>query len=146
MMREALAEGRISQADADRINDGIDFELYHLSGNRLGDEATSTFSAYQTHFRLLPLLPRWLGRPHPRHLRWLPNGLLAVIGLAADLLNALLKRNPDHSSYVLHYADQLTRLLRRTLGGGQGPKRPASPTLEEQPATDAPSRLPKAAA
>ena len=141
MMREALAEGRITQEDADRINDGIDFELYHLSGNRLSEEATSTFSAYQTYFRWLPLLPAWLRRPHPSQLRWLPNGLLEVMGLAADLLNALLTRNPDHSSYLLHYADQLWRLLRRARGGGQStppvttgsdtenPSSPSRPTL-----------------
>ncbi|MCO4760236.1 MAG: B12-binding domain-containing radical SAM protein [Myxococcales bacterium] len=118
MFEQERATGRLSQEQAERILDGHGGEYFRAQGAR-GSERDSHL-AYETVFRLMPLLPTGLrDQLQASHVRWLPGTAKQVVGIGADLLNAAVRRNPDHGFYARHYADQLRRFgqrrVRRTL-------------------------------
>ena len=114
--RDALAEGRITQADVDDIDRGRT-RLFHYVSSWTRDESIATYQKYDMLFRLLPLLPRWVAdRVHADRLPTLPSSVANLIGFMADLGGAALRRDRETLIYARLYAHHLKRLVPNMLG------------------------------
>jgi radical SAM superfamily enzyme YgiQ (UPF0313 family) len=137
LMREALAEGRITQEDADAINRGAT-RLFHYASSWKDDRANAIYQKYDLLFRLLPLLPRsWAERLHPEQLPAIPSAVANLIGFAADVCGALAARDHETLIYARLYAHHLKRLIPRMLLGrvpSPARRRPPAPLPAEQAA------------
>jgi radical SAM superfamily enzyme YgiQ (UPF0313 family) len=137
--REALAAGRITQADVDDINRGKT-RLFHYPDSWRRDEILATYQKYDMLFRVLPLLPRaWSARLRADRVPALPSGLANFIGFVADLCGAALNRDQETLIYARQYAHHLKRQIPRMLRGDTRPGQPKTrrPPPDAEPVPDA---------
>ena len=113
LMNDALADGTITQEDADAINRGKT-RLFHYASSWKDEGANATYQRYDLLFRLLPLVPRtWTARLDPERLPAISPGVANLIGFAADVVGALVARDRETLIYARLYAHHLKRLIPR---------------------------------
>ncbi len=122
MLREAVASGIVSEADAEAFNDGYLPLMRNAVALVAGAERERDFRAYDLIFRLLPLLPaRWRGRIGPRVFRKLPPAVTQALAYAADMLAGLGLDRYEERAYLRHYLHHLAKFARRRLGFSLAP-------------------------
>lgn len=123
LFEQELASGRLSRAEADRILEGDNAYCFRAGDRAYAEGGDHPHLDHELIFRLLPLLSSPLrDRLKADHVRALPPRLQQVIAVGADLLNAAIRRNPDHEFYARYYADQLWRFgVRRLTASGPPP-------------------------
>ena len=115
MTRRAHASGVIDDDDLAAIERG-ELAGYHDRGT-VAPAQVALFRACELHFRLLPLLPRWLRRRVTVDaVGLLPARSAWLLGLVADAINGLRMGNHDHLSYAAHYLYHYYRQLCARLG------------------------------
>ncbi len=118
MMNEAIANGRLSQELANKINEGEDFFFFRNTENVKDPELVNLYKAYEFIFRIMPLLPKRLKAAiKPGHVKRIPGFVLAPVALFSDLLNGFITRNPEFETYAQHNLYQLRRWFVRKISG-----------------------------
>ncbi|MFT3769676.1 MAG: radical SAM protein [Minicystis sp.] len=142
--KDALREGRLTQADVDAIDRG-DSRLFHYADSGTSPEAQSMYQKYDVLFRMLPLLPESVrGKLRGQDLPDLPPAVAGAIGFVCDLTSALRQRDQETMVYAKQYAYHLGRLLPGMIRGDKGapPKRRRSPPPPPAPVNPPPRSLP----
>lgn len=117
MMKQGLKDGLLTEEQAERINEGVDFYFYRNMDNVKDPKMVRFFSSYEFLFRILPMLPKSIvSKIQPRYLEWIPGWMARGIGMVFDTINGLVKGNPDFIFYVNHYIFHVTNWTIKKLG------------------------------
>jgi anaerobic magnesium-protoporphyrin IX monomethyl ester cyclase len=111
-----LREGLITPEEVEETNRG--FSTFFFRDRSIDDPAQRReYLLYEFVFRLLPVLPPALRRRvRPELFRPVNDGVLKTVGMTADLLGGLLRRNPDLRGYLSQYRIGLENHVRWRLG------------------------------
>ena len=117
LMKEGLAEGIINEADAKRLNEGLDFYFYRNADNIKNEEMVRAYKSYEFLFKIMPLMPKAVRlRIKAKHVQWIPAFIKGPTAFFADLVTGFANRNPDFEAYAKHYMYQMYRGMRRKIG------------------------------
>jgi hypothetical protein len=151
MVHQALEMGLITNADVERLNEGLDFDFFRTTNNIQDAKKTRSFKAYETIFKLIPLLPSSLRKKlDPKFFQRIPTPILELITFTVDTFFGLIMRNPTHTAYAKHNLYQMWRFFIEKIGF-KGPRatrphdgepvsfhipvtKPQSASMEEAPA------------
>jgi radical SAM superfamily enzyme YgiQ (UPF0313 family) len=96
LLKDAIKEGIVSKEQEDRLNNGDDFFFFNNPENIKDKKVIKYYQNYQFLYRLYPLLPRFVRkRFFPSHVNFIPYPLKRIIGMFADLMNAVVNQNPQ---------------------------------------------------
>jgi len=130
MLQQALKEKLITQSDLEKINNGLDigsFRDYHSVKDK---DIIRKLLAYETLFKLLPILsPKWKVKLKPNFFMKLPGLLCSFLGFMVDVIFGLKSKNPSHISYAKYY---LYHLKKSFLHGLRIKAKPATAPHEDQ--------------
>lgn len=117
MMKEAIRDGKLTEEQIEKINEGTDFNFYHVTDHIKDKKLVKLYSNYEVIFKLIPLLPAWIKtRIQPNHLAAIPNVVLRPFSILADLVAGLSLKNPEFVAYMRHNVFQLYRFFGAKLG------------------------------
>lgn len=112
MFKEAVRDGTITDEEAERLEEGIDFLFYQSNDNIVKKEMISLYNQYNFIFKILPLLPLFLRKKITvKSISWIPHFIAQSIATVADLLTGLSYGNPDFIAYMHHYLFHLRKWL-----------------------------------
>ena len=117
MMTEALTKGRITEEQAQKINEGEDFYFFRNTENIKDDKLMNLYKAYEVIFRIMPLLPKYL-RTHlrPHHIQKAPAFLIRPLSMLSDLATGFMLQNPEFKAYAYHNYFHLKKFFLRKIG------------------------------
>ena len=117
LMKEGLADGIINEADAKRLNEGLDFYFYRNPENIKNLDMVRAYRGYEFIFKVLPLMPKWMRmRVQLNHVLWIPDLAKGGIAFVGDIILGFKNKNPDFSAYARHNLFQMYCIVRRKLG------------------------------
>ncbi len=117
LMKQGLEQGLLSEAQAERLNEGIDFYFFRNNENISNQELVGIYQSYEFLYRIMPALPSFFKKKiKPRHVKWMPQFLKNMIGIVFDLFAAFRDRNADLPMYANHYLHHLYAFTLRKLG------------------------------
>ncbi len=122
LIQQGLSQGLITHADVERINEGLDSDIYSNSNRNIDARKMKLYHAYQVIFKLLPHLPRGLRRRlTPGLFRYVPARVCVILSFMADVLTGLIKLSPDHILYARYYLYHMRRSFVGSMGMSIGP-------------------------
>ncbi|MBP7163551.1 MAG: cobalamin-dependent protein, partial [Candidatus Omnitrophica bacterium] len=112
MTEYALTNGFLSPEEVENLKDGNQPDFYRNSSRVMAPGNRKLYAAYETIFKLLPIVPPAL-RDHllARSFRRLPKVLNSWISFMADVVSGLWRKNPDHIGYAKYYFYHMTRFI-----------------------------------
>jgi len=117
MMRQAQDLGLLSAEGAERLNEGLDYDVYTSNNRNIGEQKIRDYKAYEIIFKLIPHVPGWLRRRlNPRFIRRFPVAVCTLFSVMIDVTIGLLKCSPDHILYARYYLYHLGKFFRKRLG------------------------------
>ncbi len=117
IVQQSLADGTLKPEDLRDLQDGKNIDFYRDSSKTVDPGIKKVYRAYETIFKLIPILPPPLKqRLNPRFFTKLPQCLNEWISFATDVINGLWRRNPDHIGYAKYYLYHMSRFLLLKLG------------------------------
>lgn len=117
ILQRAALSGIIADGDVERIEEGLDADIYAKSNMNIDREKMRMYHAYQVIFKLIPNVPLWLRRRlSPKFFARLPVGVCSVISLVAEVVINLVKCSPDHIRYARYYLYHIWRFMLIGLG------------------------------
>ncbi|MCK5178913.1 MAG: cobalamin-dependent protein [Candidatus Omnitrophica bacterium] len=117
LLKQGLGLGLITARDVEKINDGLDCDIYSNSNSNISPEKMKAYQAYQIIFKLIPNLPGPIRkRLDPEFFARLPVGVCSVMSFMADVVIGLVKLSPDHILYAKYYLYHMGRFLLKKLG------------------------------
>jgi radical SAM superfamily enzyme YgiQ (UPF0313 family) len=135
LVDQTLAAGLVTREQVDRLEEGFDFDFFRESNLGRDPSRMRVFKSYETLFKLLPVLPRWLrGRLTADAFSRLPASLCFALGFVVDASYGLFSRNPHRVSYARHYLHHLRRFALRRIGIEIGPATRRRPPPRALPA------------
>jgi hypothetical protein len=130
MMRQAQALGLLSAEGAERLNEGLDYDVYTNNNKNIDQHKIRSYKAYEIIFKLIPNLPPWIRqRLDPRLIRKLPVPVGTLICFVLDIFFGLLKLSQDHILYAKYYFFHIRKFYFKRLGL---PARPATRIFDAQ--------------
>jgi len=116
IVKLASASGVLSPADVEKINRG-QLDFFYRQGNVNDPQRRRLLAAYELLFRLLPIAPHArVAALDARRIAALPPTMVRAVGLIADTIASLVRRNPELTNYVEQYALGLKNHVRWRLG------------------------------
>lgn len=116
MMQDAIKTELISQEQADRINNGIDFFFFNNPDNIKDEKVIKYYENYQFLFKVYPLLPKFIRKMFLiKHVNWIPSNLKKMMGMGFDLINAVLNRNPEILAYIKYTVFHMRKIIVRKI-------------------------------
>lgn len=104
MLREGLESGKVTEAEAERLYEGLDFFFYRNDDNIKNPEMVKVYKNYEFIFKVLPLLPnRWRMKISQEKVNWIPTSIMNIIIFVVDVFLGFYYGNPDFSAYAKHY-------------------------------------------
>ena len=117
MMTEAISKGRITEEQAQKINEGEDFYFFRNTENIKDDKLMNLYKAYEVIFRIMPILPKFLRtnlRPH--HIQKIPVFFIRPLAMLSDVLTGFMMQNPEFKGYAYHNLFHLKKFFLRKIG------------------------------
>lgn len=112
MFKEAQKSKIISDEEAERLEEGIDFLFYRSNDNIVLKDKVTLYKKYNFIFKILPLLPFYIRkRLTIKSISWIPEIVAQSIATIADLLTGLSYGNPDFVAYMHHYIFHIKKWL-----------------------------------
>lgn len=112
MMNEAIAEGKLTPMQIDRINEGDDFYFYRNTDNVKDIKTQKLYLAYEFIFKIIPALPFFIRRRiKAEYFTWLPETLHFFITFIVDLFLGFRSVNPVFKAYLRHNLFHLRRFF-----------------------------------
>lgn len=120
LVQQGLAQGLITHEDVERINEGLDSDIYSNSNRNIDARKMKLYHAYQLIFKLLPHLPKGTRRRlTPGLFQHLPVGVCVMLSFIADVVIGLIKLSPDHILYARYYLYHIRRRVLSHRGGSK---------------------------
>ncbi|MBI5412360.1 cobalamin B12-binding domain-containing protein [Candidatus Peregrinibacteria bacterium] len=117
LVQQGLEAGLITFSDVNRINDGMDCDVYSHSNKYIDPEKIKAYQAYQLVFKLIPVLPAFFRkRLHAKLFEQLPGSVCSMISFLADIFIGLIRASPDHILYAKYYLYHMGRFLLAKIG------------------------------
>ena len=117
LLEQGLDLGLITARDVEKINEGLNCDIYSNSNLNIAPEKMRVYQAYQVIFKLIPNLPRSIRkRLDPEFFARLPVGLCVFMSFTVDVIIGLGKLSPDHILYAKYYLHHMWRFFLRKLG------------------------------
>lgn len=117
LVKQGVEKGLITSEQAARLNDGIDFEFYRDSAKVTDPLKRKKYKAYETLFKLMPVLPGPLRRKWGSEVfERLPMPVNSLISFLADAVIGLVMNNPDHWIYGKHYVYHMACFFLKKIG------------------------------
>ncbi len=112
MVQQGLDLGCITFEDVQKVNEGLECDIYSNGNSNIDKEKMRTYQAYQIIFKLLPNLPYNLRkRLKPQFFEKIPVGICSFISFVLDVIIGLCKLSPDHILYARYYLYHMTRVI-----------------------------------
>ncbi|MFA5261954.1 MAG: radical SAM protein [Candidatus Omnitrophota bacterium] len=122
MTQQALSNGLLSPEDIENLKDGNQADFYRDSSKIIAPQHRNLYAAYETVFKLLPMVPPGLRKSLlVRYFQKLPRFLNSGISFMADVVSGLWKKNPDHIGYAKYYIYHMTRFILLKCGRAMPP-------------------------
>jgi anaerobic magnesium-protoporphyrin IX monomethyl ester cyclase len=117
MMNEALAKGRLTMEQAQKINEGEDFYFFRNTENIKDQNLMNLYKAYEVIFRIMPILPERMKKALlPKHILWIPAFFIRPLSLISDVITGFTLRNPEFMAYALHNLFHIKNFFLRKIG------------------------------
>ena len=117
MLKEGLAKGLITEAEAENLYEGIGFYFYR-TGSIKNPEMVKVYKQYEFIFKILPLLPYRIRKAiKPQHISWIPAFITAPLAFTSDVVTGFMFGNPDFACYAKHYFFHLYKFSKKKLSG-----------------------------
>jgi anaerobic magnesium-protoporphyrin IX monomethyl ester cyclase len=117
MMNEAINKGRLTEKQANKINEGEDFYFFRNTENIKDAGLMNLYKAYEVIFRIMPILPEWIRkRLLPKHIMRLPDFFIRPLAMLSDLITGFMLRNPEFKVYAWHNLFHLKKFFLRKIG------------------------------
>ncbi|OGX35680.1 MAG: hypothetical protein A3C36_05025 [Omnitrophica WOR_2 bacterium RIFCSPHIGHO2_02_FULL_52_10] len=138
MMRQAQDLGLLSAEGAQRLNEGLDYDVYTNNNKHIDRQKIRAYKAYEITFKLMPHLPKWMRRRlNPQAIRKWPAPVCTLVSFMSDVCVGLMKLSPDHILYARYYLYHIRKFCCKRLGW---PVRPATKRADGQRAVHAPPK------
>jgi radical SAM superfamily enzyme YgiQ (UPF0313 family) len=122
MMNDALAKGRLSEDQANKINEGEDFYFFRNTENIKNVELMELYKAYEVIFRIMPVLPEYLRKNlMPKQIQKIPDFLIRPISIISDIITGFIMKNPEFKAYAKHNIYHLKKFFLRKMGFNASP-------------------------
>ncbi len=117
MMMEAISKGRITEEQAQKINEGEDFYFFRNTENIKDDNLINLYKAYEVIFRIMPVLPKYLRlNLRPKHIQKIPGFLIRPLSMLSDIITGFMLQNPEFKAYALHNIFHIKKFFMRKMG------------------------------
>lgn len=117
MMNEAIANKRLTEAQAEKINEGEDFYFFRNTENIKDENLMNLYKAYEVIFRIMPVMPNWLkDRIKPQHVQKLPGFFIRPLSMLSDVVTGFMLQNPEFGAYALHNIFHIKKFFLRKMG------------------------------
>ena len=117
MMMEAISKGRITEEQAQKINEGEDFYFFRNTENIKDDNLINLYKAYEVIFRIMPVLPKYLRlNLRPQHIQKIPGFLIRPLSMLSDIITGFMLQNPEFKAYALHNIFHIKKFFMRKMG------------------------------
>lgn len=117
IMQQGIHEGLVTEEEAERLNEGIDFYFFRNPENIKNPQTIALYKSYELLFKFYPLLPKYIRiRLKTHHVMWIPDSIKNILYFCADLLQGMISRNPDFIVYGKYYMFHLKRFVKKKLG------------------------------
>jgi anaerobic magnesium-protoporphyrin IX monomethyl ester cyclase len=104
MLKEGLESGKVTDAEAERLYEGLDFFFYRNDDNIKNPEMVKIYKNYEFIFKILPLLPKKFRMNITQEkVNWIPIFVMNFIIFIVDVFLGFYHGNPDFGAYAKHY-------------------------------------------
>jgi len=134
MMKQGVEDGTVSEDQAERIYEGVDFYFFRNKDNIKNPELVKIYQYYEVIYKILPALPVYFRKKiKPSHVKRIPFALAMLIALIVDIVANLRHDNQDFISYAKHYVFHLYLFFLKRVG--------VKPPKATKPKKDAPKQF-----
>jgi anaerobic magnesium-protoporphyrin IX monomethyl ester cyclase len=112
LLKDGVRDGIISVEQEERLNNGFDFFYFNDPNNIKDKELIKYYQSFQFLFKLFPLLPKFVRRKFKHtHVQAIPASMKRILGMVADVINAIVNQNPELLAYMKYTAYHSGRIL-----------------------------------
>lgn len=131
MFKQAIKDNLISEQQADRLRNGVDFYFFRNQSNISDKVLVRKLENYEFIYRILPALPLFLKKSISiDKVDKIPNFLKRPISFLLDIYIGLTNNNPEFKAYALHYINGMRLFIKRKLFPKRKTKRPLNRKVE----------------
>ena len=117
LMNDALAKGRITELQVQKINEGEDFYFFRNTENVKDVPLMNLYKAYEVVFRIMPVLPDSIKKKlKPALIQKFPKILIRPLSMLSDVITGFMMRNPEFKAYARHNLFHLKKFFLRKIG------------------------------
>jgi len=117
MFKQGIKDGTISEEQAERLNEGIDFYFFRNQDNIRDPELIRQYQSYEFLYKILPALPSFIKkRLEVKYVKYLPAFLGRLLMMLMDIYIGFRNDNPEFGAYARHYIFHMYAFFRRKLG------------------------------
>ncbi len=117
LMKQGIEQGMVSEAQAERLNEGIDFYFFRNKENINNHELVKMYQSYELLYKMMPAMPSFLKKKlRPEHVHWVPQVLARLIAAILDVYAGFRYQNPEFAAYARHYLFHIYSFAKMRLG------------------------------
>ena len=117
MLKDAIADGTISQDEADAINEGKPFDSAMFANKYIDAAKMRTYKIYETIYKLLPGLPPFLrNRLSVPVIEKMPVAFLSATTFLAHVAIGIVRFDPDTFYAITYYFYHVKRTIAAKIG------------------------------
>ena len=117
MLKEAIADGTISQDEAEAINEGKPFDCAMFANKYINSSKMRTYKIYETIYKLIPGFPPFLRKKlDVRFLEKLPVTILSLATFFGHVTIGIARLDPDTFYYITYYFYHIKRFISAKIG------------------------------
>lgn len=117
LMKQGIEQGLVSEEQAERLNEGIDFYFFRNKENISDHELVKTYQNYELLYKILPAMPGFIRkRLKPQHVNWVPLFMGRLVAALFDVYTGFRYENPEFAAYARHYLFHLYAFFKRKAG------------------------------
>lgn len=116
LMKQGIEQGLVSEEQAERLNEGIDFYFFRNQDNISNPELVKTYQSYELVYKLIPVLPVFIRKKlKPEHVKWIPQVFAHLIADIFDIYGGFRYKNPEFAAYAKHYLFHIKSFVQKRL-------------------------------
>lgn len=117
MMKKGVQQGLLSEEQAERLNEGVDFYFFRNDENISDKNLVEMYLRYEFIFKLLPLLPDSLKKKVDTDFAAkIPPFARRLMANIADIINGIKTGNREFKAYSAHYLFHMKKFVVRKIG------------------------------
>jgi anaerobic magnesium-protoporphyrin IX monomethyl ester cyclase len=117
LLQQGINEGIVSEEQAERLNEGVDFYFFRNEDNINNPELVRTYQNYELIYKMLPALPNWLKyKLTPSSVNFVPKGIKRLLIALFDIYTGFRHSNPEFAAYRNYYLFHIYAFILRKIG------------------------------